>query len=137
MLPFLSYHLHNTSCRHTVLYKQMGQLRRFFQLDVLPVKQWGRVNINKYSQFDCIGPSTVFRISLSFLCFFGCLLIFMLCHNTFSMSINEGFFCLKYLFVLGVFIAFLFAPNESFNRYAIASQYISIAFMAIQVLIFL
>ena len=49
------------------------------------------------------------------------------------MCLNEGFFCFKYLFVLGVFIAFLFAPNQSFLDYAQASKYISIAFMVIQV----
>lgn len=49
------------------------------------------------------------------------------------MCINEGFFCLKYLLVLGLFIALLFAPNESFLDYAEASKYISIGYMLIQV----
>ena len=49
------------------------------------------------------------------------------------MAINEGFFCLKYLIVLAIFIAFLFAPNQSFLDYAEASKVISIAFMVIQV----
>ena len=49
------------------------------------------------------------------------------------MCINEGFFCIKYLCVLGIFIALLFAPNESFLTYADVSQYISIAFMFLQV----
>lgn len=101
----------------------------------MPLEQRQRVILSSLRQFDCIGPSTVFRISLSFLCLFGSLLLLMLCRNSLSLCINEGFFCIKYLFVLGIFIAFLFAPNDSFNRYATASQYISIAFMAVQVLL--
>lgn len=57
----------------------------------------------------------------------------MLFRARISMCLNEGFFCIKYLVVLGIFIALLFAPNQSFMDYAEASKYISIAFMIIQV----
>lgn len=60
-------------------------------------------------------------------------MLFMVCRARISMCINEGFFCIKYLFVLGLFIALLFAPNESFLDYAEASKYISIGYMLIQV----
>lgn len=63
------------------------------------------------------------------------MLVFMLFRARISLCINEGFFCVKYLFVLGIFIAFLFAPNQSFLDYAEASKYISIIFMIIQVTI--
>ena len=72
-------------------------------------------------------------MSISFLCLFGVMFLFMLCRCRPSMCINEGFFCIKYLCVLGIFIALLFAPNESFLTYADVSQYISIAFMFLQV----
>jgi uncharacterized membrane protein len=49
------------------------------------------------------------------------------------MVINEGLFCVKYLFVLAVFIAFLFVKNETFIEYSAASKYISIVFMILQV----
>lgn len=61
------------------------------------------------------------------------MLLFMLCRTRISLCLNEGFFCVKYLVVLAIFIAFLFAPNQSFLDYAEASKYISIAFMIIQV----
>lgn len=51
------------------------------------------------------------------------------------MFINEGFFCLKYFFVLALFIALLFAPNSSFTTYADVSQILSIGFMVLQVII--
>jgi hypothetical protein len=46
------------------------------------------------------------------------MLIFMLCRNKIALAINEGLFCIKYLFVLGVFIAFLFVSTQVFNNYA-------------------
>ncbi len=57
----------------------------------------------------------------------------MLCRNKIAMAINEGLFFVKYLFVIGVFIAFLFIGSSVFDQYAEASKYISILFMIIQV----
>jgi hypothetical protein len=70
------------------------------------------------SNFECIGPSTVFRISLSFLALFIIMLIIMLCRNRIAMAINEGLFLVKYIFVLGLFIGFLFIGSGTFSRYA-------------------
>lgn len=61
------------------------------------------------------------------------MMVFMLCRNRVAVAINEGLFCVKYLFVLGVFIAFLFIGTGVFDQYAEASKYISILFMLIQV----
>ena len=61
------------------------------------------------------------------------MLLFMLCRCRPVMYINEGFFCLKYFLVLALFIALLFAPNQSFVNYSNASQYLSIVFMVLQV----
>jgi hypothetical protein len=49
------------------------------------------------------------------------------------MVINEGLFCVKYLLVVCVFIAFLYVRNETFVEYSAASKYISIVFMILQV----
>lgn len=57
----------------------------------------------------------------------------MLFRNKFSMVVNEGLFCVKYIMVLGIFIAFLFVHNNVFTDYSDASKYISIFFMIIQV----
>lgn len=61
----------------------------------------------------------------------------MMFRSRLSMVINEGLFCVKYILVLGIFIAFLFVKNDTFNEYSIASKYISIIFMIIQVSYFL
>ena len=61
------------------------------------------------------------------------MMVFMLCRNRIAMAINEGLFFVKYLFVLGVFIGFLFIGSGVFDQYAEASKYISILFMIIQV----
>lgn len=59
----------------------------------------------------------------------------MVCRNRCAMVINEGLFFIKYFFVVGLFIAFLWVPNEMFIEYADASKYLSILFMILQVLI--
>jgi len=59
----------------------------------------------------------------------------MLCRNICSQVLNEGLFCFKYLFVVGVFIGFLFVNNSVFEDYAIAAKYISIIYMVLQSLI--
>lgn len=53
------------------------------------------------------------------------------------MVLNEGLFCFKYMLVVGLFIGFLFIDNQVFVNFSIASQYISIAFMLLQVPIIL
>jgi hypothetical protein len=72
-------------------------------------------------------------MSLSFLVLFLLMMVVTLCRNRLAMVINEGLFCVKYLLVLGVFIAFLFVRNEVFVEYSNASKYISIVFMILQV----
>ena len=49
------------------------------------------------------------------------------------MVVNEGLFCVKYIMVLAIFIAFLFVENQVFINYSNASKYLSIVFMVLQV----
>lgn len=118
LLPLHSRCLHCPSHSHPLLHQQVGQLQKSLRLDVVSPELRRRVHSGGFRQFECIGSSTVFRVSLSFLCLFGLMLLFMLCRTRISLCLNEGFFCVKYLFVLGIFIAFLFAPNQSFLDYA-------------------
>ena len=80
-----------------------------------------------------MGPSAIYRMSFSFLCLFMLMMLIMLCRNRLAMVINEGLFCVKYIFVLGLFIGFLWIRNNVFDGYSTASQYISIGFMIIRV----
>jgi len=82
---------------------------------------------------ECIGPSAVYRISLSFLALFLLMFIVTLCRNRIAMVVNEGLFCVKYIMVLAIFIAFLFVENQVFINYSNASKYLSIVFMVLQV----
>ena len=82
---------------------------------------------------ECIGPSAVYRISLSFLALFLLMFIVTLCRNRLAMVVNEGLFCVKYIMVLAIFIAFLFVDNQVFIDYSNASKYLSIVFMVLQV----
>lgn len=95
--------------------------------------EFRRVLMSPFRQFSCIGPSTIYRMSLSFLVLFFLMMVFMLCKSRLSMVVNEGLFCVKYIMVLAIFIAFLFVKTDTFEQYSIASKYISILFMIIQV----
>jgi|688.fasta_scaffold50441_7 hypothetical protein len=46
------------------------------------------------------------------------MLLFMLCRSRLSMVINEGCFCLKYLFIVGVLIGFLWVNDQIFYNFA-------------------
>ena len=81
-----------------------------------------------------MGAAAIYRMSLSLLVLFGLMLLVTLTRSRLGMVVNEGLFCMKYLLVVGLFIGFLWVKNDSFFDYAKASQYISIAYMAIQVI---
>lgn len=49
---------------------------------------------------------------------FFILMLIMVCRNRCAMVINEGVFFIKYMFVVAVFIAFLWVPNDTFIDYA-------------------
>lgn len=42
------------------------------------------------------------------------MMIFMLCRNRIAMVVNEGLFCVKYIFVTALFIGFLWVDNNVF-----------------------
>lgn len=80
-----------------------------------------------------MGPSAVYRMSLSILCLFFLMMMIMLCRSKVAMIINEGLFCFKYLLVTGLFIGFLWISDDTFVNYAQVSKYLSIGFMILQV----
>lgn len=87
MLSFPCDCLHYPCHRYPLLYQYLVWLQELLLLDAMPSKlRW--VLTILFSNFECIGPSTVFRISLSFLALFATMLILMLCRNRISMIIN-------------------------------------------------
>ena len=93
-----------------VLPKPMERVSFIFFVAIMSF-EFRRVTVWLFRGFECIGPSAIYRISLSFLCLFFLMMVFMLCRNRFSMVVNEGLFCVKYALVLGTFIAFLFVKG--------------------------
>jgi len=39
-------------------------------------------------KYDCVGPSAIYRMSLSILCLFGLMMLVMLCRNRIAMVVN-------------------------------------------------
>ena len=83
----------------------------------MPV-EFGRVLLACLRDFNCVGPSAVFRMSLSVLSLFVLMLLIMVCRSRISMDVNEGLFCVKYLLVAGLFTAFLWVENATFDNYS-------------------
>jgi len=61
------------------------------------------------------------------------LVLVMLCRNRLARVINEMLFFVKYLLVLGGFVALLYIPNEVIVGYARISQYVGVVFLVLQV----
>lgn len=86
-LPVPGSRVHHPGHRHPLLHQQVGGIPHALHLDELSLV-FRRVPVAPRSQFDCIGPSTIFRISLSFLCLFGLMLVLMLFRSRISMVAN-------------------------------------------------
>lgn len=127
-----SSHHHCSCCGRDVLPQQMARFCQLLQMDAVSI-ELRRVQNTICRGLGCIGPSAIYRISLSFLILFLLMMVVTACRNRLAMVINEGLFCVKYILVLAIFIAFLFVQNNMFDEYSTASKYISIFFMIIQV----
>jgi hypothetical protein len=57
----------------------------------------------------------VYRLSLALLCLYALLLIIMFFRNKVAQVVNEGLFFIKYIAVIAIFIALLFAQNDVFT----------------------
>jgi hypothetical protein len=107
VLPLPSGSLCGPGHRSALLPQQHPVLHRALPVAVVSGQFGGRVLHMKPSQFGCVGPSAVYRMSLSILCLFTLMLLLMFCRSRLAMVVNEGLFCFKYLIVVGLFIGFL------------------------------
>jgi hypothetical protein len=115
LLPLPGCSLYHSSNRGAVLSQRHPIFHRILFVAPMPRQFWRRVLISfSFRQFDCVGPSAIYRMSLSILCLFGLMMIFMLCRNRIAMVVNEGLFCVKYIFVTALFIGFLWVDNNVF-----------------------
>jgi magnesium-transporting ATPase (P-type) len=79
--------------------------------------------------------SIVLRMSAALFVFFFIILLVMLCRSRLSQVINEGLFCVKYLFLVALFVGALFLPSSILDIYASVSKITSIVYLAIQTII--
>ena len=110
--------LHDPCNRHPLLPQRFPFIHRVLRLDGMPLKFRRRVYLIRHSKFDCVGPSAIYRMSLSILCLFMLMMVISLCRNRLAMVINEGLFCVKYLVVSALFIGFLWIRNNVFDSYS-------------------
>jgi hypothetical protein len=59
----------------------------------------------------------------------------MLCRLRFSMVVNEGCFFIKYIFVVGIMIGFLWVDEQIFANFAQFCKGASIVYMILQSII--
>lgn len=137
VLFVLGCYIYHSSDNCTFLYQSMGWFHDLLQLAELPCRLRRQVDHLLFSNLDCVGPSAIYRMSLSILCLFGLMLVVTLTRSRCAMIMNEGLFCIKYLLVLGLFIGFLWINNQVFINFSDVSIYLSIIFMVIQVTILL
>jgi len=88
ILLFLYHpHLHCPCDLYCIFPEQMEQLSELLHLDELLLNFRGVLMIIS-SDLDCIGPSAIYRISLSFLVLFILMLIIVLFRSTCSLILN-------------------------------------------------
>lgn len=74
-------------------------------------------------------------MSAALFVFFLIILLLMLCRNRLSQIINEGLFCVKYLFLVALFMGSLFLPSSILDIYASVSKITSIVYLTLQTII--
>ncbi len=79
--------------------------------------------------------SIVLRMSFSLFILFFLMLLIMLCRNRVSQVINEGLFCVKFTFLVGLFVGSLFLPSTVFEIYGSISKICSIVYLIMQTII--
>jgi hypothetical protein len=84
---------------------------------------------------NCIGISSVYRMSMALLILHLAVILFSLTSNKCAKVFNIDCWSFKVLFVFGVYFGLFFVPNSIFAYYAEVSRYLSIVFLLYQVLV--
>lgn len=82
----------------------------------------------------CLGASLIYRMSFVLVILHLIIFLILLTRSEFSKNVNEGAWCLKILFVIGVFIGFLWLPNTFSKVYSIIAMVFSIFFLIFQII---
>jgi hypothetical protein len=90
---------------------------------------------NSVSLSECLGISSVYRMSLALVVLHLTVIIFSLISNTCAKVFNIDCWSFKALLVFGVYFGLFFVPNSFFSYYAEVSRYLSTVFLLYQVLV--
>lgn len=82
----------------------------------------------------CFGVSAVLRMTFALFLFHLLILLLIIPRGEVSAVIHDGFWCCKFLLMLGTFIAFFFIHIDVFDVWMEICRFVSICFLFLQVL---
>jgi len=88
ILLVLSCYFYDPCDNCTFLHQSMGWFYNLLQLAQVSCRFRRQVDVWLYSQLDCVGPSAIYRMSLSVLCLFGLMLLVTLTRSRCAMIMN-------------------------------------------------
>lgn len=83
----------------------------------------------------CFGTSAVLRMSFVLFIFHAIILLSILPRAKCSSALHDGCWCLKFLFVIGVYIAVFWIPNEFYRGWAHFARIASGLYLVVQVIL--
>lgn len=86
-------------------------------------------------KFNCLGISSVYRMSVSLAFLHALVLLFCLFGKGCAKAINNDCWTFKFLCVFGVYFGLFFVSNDFFRIYAEISIYVSLLFQLYQVIV--
>jgi hypothetical protein len=106
----------------------------FYLANILkPFNNW--VSCPTDNQFDCLGISSVYRMSFTLLVFHAMTLLFSYTTNECARIFNMDCWSFKILFIIVFYFSMFFISNSFFSVYAEITRYLSIVFLLYQALI--
>jgi hypothetical protein len=106
----------------------------FYLADILkPFNDW--VSCPKDNQFDCLGISSVYRMSFTLLVFHVMTLLFSFTTNECAKVFNMDCWSFKILFITVFYFSMFFISNNFFTVYAEITRFLSIIFLIYQALV--
>ena len=106
----------------------------FYLANILkPFNDW--ISCPKDNNFDCLGISSVYRMSFTLLVFHTLTLILSFTSNQCAKVFNMDCWSFKILFIIVFYFSMFFVSNGFFSIYAEISRYLSILFLLYQALV--
>ena len=91
------------------------------------------INCPKSNMTECLGISSVYRMSLALVFLHIMVILFSLCGKKTANVMNRHCWTFKLLLLFGLYFSFLFVDNSYFTLYAQIAKYVSLVFIMYQV----